>query len=126
MKYLRMRNSGEPWRKLKNNSKMKKHLIFFILFLIGCGVSSAENADIAHYNIYPQNPSDPQIERGQSNYIFDSVGSIMSIPQKVILLNPNIDSHFVSSNTEQYLKDFIRDNSGEMKDVNRLCENFFF
>ncbi len=90
-------------------------IIWVYIFFI-CTLSIAET-DIALRDINIKNNLEPQIERGQPNYLIDSVGNVASIPQKVILLNPNIDSHIVSSKTERYLKNFIRDNPEAMKDV---------
>ena len=83
--------------------------------LVG-GLSFAES-DVVIREIYIKDNLWPKIERGHPNCVIDSVGNIASIPQKVILLNPNIDSHIISQNTEQYLKDFIHDNPDTMKDV---------
>ena len=95
-----------------------KKIIFVILgcLFISASLTLAEN-DVVLREINIKNNLEPQIERGQPNCLIDSVGSIASIPQKVILLNPNIDSHIVNSKTEQYLKDFIRDNPETMSGV---------
>jgi len=87
--------------------------IFFILVLIFL----FHDVSFTEGDIYIKDSIEPQIERGQPNCIFDSAGNIASIPQKVILLNSNIDSHIVDSKTEQYLKKFIHDNPEVMKDV---------
>jgi len=95
-----------------------KKIIFIVLgylFFI-CGAALAEN-DVTPREITIKNSLEPQIERGQPNCLIDSAGSIASIPQKVILLNANIDSHIVNPKTEQYLRDFIRDNPETMRSV---------
>jgi len=131
MNYLRIRISKIFSKRLRDNkSKIEAQFNYFknwptmkkiIPIIIGylcfmCGTVLAEG-DVAIREITIKNNLEPQIERGQPNCIIDSVGNVASIPQKVILLNPNIDSHIVSQNTEQYLKDFIRDNPEAMKDV---------
>lgn len=61
--------------------------------------------------------AEAQIERGQKNIAIDLVGNVASIPEKVILLNPRIDNHSVSPETESYIREFISDNPQAMKDV---------
>jgi hypothetical protein len=95
-----------------------RKIIFIILgcLFFTCGIAIAGN-DVTLQEITAKNRLEPQIERGQPNCIIDSAGNIASIPQKIILLNPNIDSHIVSIKTERYLKDFIRDNPETMINV---------
>ena len=96
---------------------MRKIISIILGYLLIVSSLSFAESDVTIREISIKNNLEPQIERGQPNCIIDSVGNVASIPQKVILLNPNIDSHIVSSKTEQYLKDFIRDNPEVMKDV---------
>lgn len=96
---------------------MKKKTFLILGFLLIISGMSVAESDVIIREISTKSNLGPQIERGQPNCIIDSVGNVASIPQKVILLNPNIDSHIVNSKTEQYLKDFIRDNPESMKDV---------
>lgn len=60
---------------------------------------------------------EPQIERGEPNILFDSVGYILSTPKRILLLNPDIDTHHVSPETEKYIAGFVQDNPELMKDV---------
>lgn len=86
----------------------------FILFLF---VFFVQSGCFAETETAVLDKDAPQIERGQPNVIFDSVGNILSIPKKIILLNQNIDTHNVSPKTEQYISEFIQDNPEAMKDV---------
>lgn len=96
---------------------MNKIVIVGILFSLSMGGLSFAESEVSRGTLSIKADIEPQIERGQPNYLFDSLGNVVSIPQKVILLNPNIDSHIVTSKTEQYLRDFIRDNPDTMDDV---------
>lgn len=96
---------------------MKKIIFIILLCLLITSSVALAGSDVTLQEITAKNSLEPQIERGQPNCLIDSAGSIASIPQKVILLNPNIDSHIVNSKTEQYLRDFIRDNTETMRGV---------
>lgn len=73
-----------------------------------------------------QKPGTVQIERGRPNVLLDSAGNVLSIPQKVVLLNPKIDNHHISSKTERVIQDYLADNP-DLKGVKvRLNQGAFF
>lgn len=94
-----------------------KRIAGMVIITLFLGGSAFAESEVSRSSIGIRENLEPQIERGQPNIILDSVGNIASIPQKVVLLNPNIDSHIVRPRTEQFIKDFIKDHPEEMKDV---------
>ena len=60
---------------------------------------------------------EPQIERGKPNVLLDSLGYIISTPKRLLLFNKNVDTHNVSSKTEEYIAGYIGEHPEEMKDV---------
>lgn len=62
-------------------------------------------------------PSHPQIERGRPVWVLDTLGNILSIPQKIILWNWRVDRHRVSPKTEQALQGFLDEHRAEVGDV---------
>lgn len=67
---------------------------------------------------------EPQIERGKPNFIVDSLGNIISLPQKIILLNFKIDNHSISSKTEQAIAEYIKDKPQIMRDTKVRLNQF--
>jgi hypothetical protein len=55
-------------------------------------------------------PGEPQIERGRDMAVLDGVGWVVGIPAKILLLNPRIDNHHVSPQTEQKLAEYLARN----------------
>ncbi len=70
--------------------------------------------------------AEEQVERGQPNVLLDSAGNVLSVPQKVILLNPKIDNHHISSRTEGVVRDYLVANP-DLKEVKvRLNQGALF
>lgn len=70
------------------------------------------------------NECNPQIERGKPNIIVDSLGNIISLPQKIILLNFKIGNHSISPKTEQIIGKYIKDNPQILKDTKIRLNQF--
>lgn len=83
------------------------------MFFIFCAFLICENAAAASAAVSAQDP----IERGRPNYLLDSAGNALALPQKAVLLNSRIDNHSVSVKTEQALREFISDYPEEMAGV---------
>ena len=61
--------------------------------------------------------SEQQIERGRPIWILDALGNLLSIPQKILLLNAKVDNHRISPQTEQTLKKFLDTYPDKLGDV---------
>lgn len=60
----------------------------------------------------------PQIERGRPVWLLDTLGNLLSLPKKLLLLlNPRVDSHRVSARTEESLQAFLAAHPEVTKDV---------
>jgi len=62
-------------------------------------------------------PPSPRIERGQPNWLVDAVGNVLGLPGKILLLNPKVDNHSISSATEQKLREFLEAHPDQLGDV---------
>ncbi len=67
--------------------------------------------------VNPLHSEEPQIERGEENILFDSIGYVLSTPKRIVMLNAKVDTHRVTDKTETYLADFIKDNPDTMDNV---------
>lgn len=52
----------------------------------------------------------PQIETGRPNGFLDTVGNIVSIPAKVLLLSTKVDNHRISPETSDVLAEYLQQN----------------
>lgn len=77
-----------------------------------------------NFNLISSFSEEAQIERGSPNIILDSLGNIISLPKKIILLNPKVDSHSISPATEEMIMQYIKDNPGLMKDTKVRLNQF--
>ena len=53
---------------------------------------------------------EPQIERGEPNGLLDGLGNLFALPAKLLLLNPRVQNHHVSPETEQALARYLERN----------------
>lgn len=61
-------------------------------------------------------PGEPQFERGCSNRVVDSVGWVLGVPSKVLLLDRRMDNHHVTLRTEEALRTYLEFNGlGDVK-----------
>ncbi|MCU0720699.1 MAG: hypothetical protein MUC83_13405 [Pirellula sp.] len=83
-----------------------------LLLTTGCGVLKPQSIQRVRNNL----PSDltpdnePIIERGQPRPIIDGFGWVWGIPSKIILWNRRAENHNISSETEQWLVDYMVEN----------------
>lgn len=67
-----------------------------------------------HYTSDLPNPpiwrDQPQIETGRPNAFLDTVGNVVSLPSKIILLNGKVDNHRISARTVADLESFLQQN----------------
>src|SRR5260221_1647605 len=92
--------------------------------LIQCPYSLAElqkAADFAPDSSYPILSLDPkkffnpipqekQIERGTAYRVIDVIGNILAIPEKILLLNSQYHSNYISPETEEIVRQYLQDN----------------
>jgi len=57
------------------------------------------------------------VERGRPVWILDTLASILSIPQKLLLLNAKVENHKISPKTEQEMVAFLKTHETELKNV---------
>ena len=62
-------------------------------------------------------PPQPQIERGRPVWALDTLGNLLSLPQKLILWNWRVDRHRISPKTEQALQGFLDEHHAQLGDV---------
>jgi hypothetical protein len=53
---------------------------------------------------------EPQVERGRKAPVLDTVGWIIGIPSKILLLNHRVNNHDVSPETEECLQEYLAKN----------------
>lgn len=66
--------------------------------------------DIESARTLPLKPGEPQVEVGKPNRIVDTIGWILGIPSKIILLNSHVDNHAISTQTIAALITYLRKN----------------
>lgn len=103
-------------------NKIKTPLLFLILLFI-CATDFCVFVSSAEETKTPNWQKEPQIERGKPNLIIDGIGNILSIPQKIVLLNPRIDNHAMSEKTLAVMKDFLAQNK-QIKDTKIRINQF--
>lgn len=90
--------------------------LFCCLFIMACGSSCVsvpyQRLDrLALARPSPTTPpGEPQFERGRPNKALDSVGWVIGIPSKIILLDRRMDNHRVSTTTEGALRTYLEYN----------------
>lgn len=55
-------------------------------------------------------PEEPQIVRGRPNAVLDTLGNVVSIPSKILLLNAHVENHDVSEETEAAIREYLAAN----------------
>jgi len=99
-------------------------LLCLLIPFIGCaGINHSE------FKYVPQNTADhwvgeSQIEVGKPNIAVDSVGNLLGLPSKVLLLNSKMENHNVSPETVKFIEQYIDDNPEEMKDTKIRINQF--
>lgn len=74
------------------------------------GVSCGESCGCTGESSLGQSGLNGGIERGRPNLLLDGAGWIVGIPSKLLLWNTKIDSHSVSEETEQQLRQYLTAN----------------
>lgn len=103
---------------------MKILVAGLLLPLVGCATTN-----LSAYKYNPKNTAyhwgdESQIEVGQPNIIIDSIGNITGIPGKVLLLNPKMENHNISSKTIQVIEKYVDDNPEDMRDTKIRINQF--
>lgn len=83
----------------------RKVLFFGVLLTLLSGCATTRY--ISKQNPFPNGD---QIVVGKPNIVIDSLGNIISLPKKIILLDHRVDNHIVSPKTIEVLKQYIKDN----------------
>lgn len=87
-------------------------LAWSLLLTTGCGVLKPQSIQRVRNNL-PSNltpDNEPIVERGQPRPIIDGFGWIWGIPSKIILWNRRAENHSISTETEQWLVDYMVEN----------------
>lgn len=92
-------------------------LTVIIFILSGCATAKPSSSKLAWQN-------GSQIEVGKPDLLVDTLGNIVSLPKKIILLNLKIDNHKIGPETEQFIRDYIKDNPELMKDTKIRINQF--
>jgi hypothetical protein len=108
---------GEGRKKMRNSTSHTRG-IFAARLTIVAAVVCAGCAKLPYRyggDYHTQNdaafaPGEPQIERGRRAPIIDTVGWIVGIPAKILMLNHRIDNHNVSPETERGLQQYLANN----------------
>lgn len=81
---------------------------FLMLLTAGCAaVPYQYTSDLENRPIWRDQP---QIEVGRPNTFLDTLGNVVSIPAKIILLNTKVDNHRISPKTVADLETFLEGN----------------
>lgn len=90
---------------------MHKRLVYILpvlcLLLQGCLSTPYHRTDLSRerYKITPTN--EPQIVRGRTNSVIDSIGWVVGIPGKVLLLDRRVDNHRVDPIVDEALANYL-------------------
>lgn len=72
--------------------------------------SSYQVAVLSGKQLFKYSNNETQIERGSPNLLIDTIGNILAIPQKLIFVNSQYHSNYVSPETEEILRQYLEDN----------------
>jgi len=100
---------------------INKILIIPLIFLLAGCATTDSTSQLSARSAWDD---EPQIERGKPNVIVDSIGNITGLLTKVLLLNPKMENHHISPETEQVIKKYIEDKPEEMKDTKVRLNQF--
>jgi hypothetical protein len=79
--------------------------------ITGCAArSSCRNVAIHTEHDAALAPGEPQIERGRPAPVVDTVGQVVGIPAKIIMLDHRVSNHNVSPQTEAAVGKYLADN----------------
>lgn len=83
-----------------------------LALVAGCATVPYEFVDgIEGPGTLPLRSEEPQVERGRPHGFLDGLGHyVLSLPQKLILLNWHVDNHRISPETEESLRQYLEEN----------------
>ncbi|MCG6191937.1 hypothetical protein LFX25_01605 [Leptospira sp. FAT2] len=88
--------------------------LFVILFFLHCTYSTERKYTYSK-PYYPNqnyfNDEDPQIEEGERYWLLDGLGNIFGSLTKLVLWNRKMNSHSISYETKNYLKEYLKENN---------------
>ncbi len=78
---------------------------------LGCATTPYHyGGDFHTQNDAPLQPGEPQIERGRPLPAVDTVGWIVGVPSKIVMLDHRVNNHQVSAETEQAIGEYLASN----------------
>lgn len=67
---------------------------------------------------------EPQIEIGRPKIVFDTLGNVLSLPKKIILINFKIDNHAFSPETRKIFEEYFQEKMGFVNDTKVRVNQF--
>ena len=86
-----------------------------VICILSSGCSSFNAFEQTAFHPTTSHPSAIEFQRGRPNKIVDGIGQLLSIPNKLVLLDKRADNHQVSAGTELALQSYL--NQNQLQDV---------